>query len=351
MTGVILLYGATGYTGRMLASRMQAAGIDVVLAGRDVTKLEPLASRLGLPFRAFGLETPAAIDAALHDIDVVLHAAGPFLDTGAPMMAACLRRGAHYLDLAGEWPVFADAMALNDAAVSAGVMIMPGVGLTIVATDCLMAMVARAAPDAVKIRVGVSSPQVISRGTIETAARLMGPKAMIRRQGRLEAVPAGRQNHAFDFGAGLKEATVFSWPEVVTGEFTTGVPDIEIYTETDWPERLSYRNSALAMRWTGIEPWRALMEGAAALWPEGPTAAAKARAGFIMVAEATDAWRRPTRLRLRTLDGYTFSAITAQAIAQQVDSGVWAPGFQTPARVYGPDFVLGLGCASLDPHP
>ncbi len=351
MTGSVLLYGATGYTGRMLATRMKAAGVDVILAGRDAAKLHPLADRLGLPFRVFALGDSVGMDAALGDVGVVLHAAGPFLDTGAPMLAACLRTGVHYLDLAGEWPVFAGAMALEEAALSANVMIMPGVGLSIVATDCLMAMAARAAPGAVKIRLGVSSPQVISRGTIETAARLLGPEVLIRRQGEIASIPAGHLSHAFDFGDGLREATVFSWPDVITGEFTTGVPDIEIYTATEWPERLSYRNSSLAMRWTGVEPWRAMIEGAAALWPAGPSAEAKGRAGFTMVAEATDAWRRQTRIRMRTIDGYTFSAITAQAIAERVIGGEWTPGFQTPARVYGADFVLGLGCASLDPNP
>ena len=351
MTGPILLYGATGYTGRLLATRMSAAGHDLILAGRDAAKLQPLAERLKLPFRAFPLDDPGALDAGLDRVGVVLHAAGPFLDTGAPMMAACLRSGVHYLDLAGEWPVFSAAMELDAAARSAGIMMMPGVGLTIVATDCLMAMAVRAAPGTVKLKLGISSPQVISRGTVETSARLIGVDTLIRRQGRLAAAPAGQLCHAFDFGAGLREATVFSWADVVTGEFTTGVADIEVYSEAAWPERLSYRNSALAMRWTGTAPWRAMMEAGARLWPSAPSAEARARAGFVMVAEATDAWRRQTRVRMRTIDGYTFSAITAHAIAEHVIAGDWQPGFQTPARVYGADFVLGLGCASLDPNP
>jgi short subunit dehydrogenase-like uncharacterized protein len=349
MSGRILLYGATGYTGRLTAERMAAAGLDVVLAGRDPDKLEPLAARLGLPWRAAALGDPQGLDEALRDVGVALHAAGPFLETGAPMMAACLRTGTHYLDLAGEWPVFAEAMALSADAASAGVMLMPGVGLTIAATDCLMALAVARAPGTVKLRVGVSTPQVISRGTVESACALLDPDVLVRRGGRLTPVPAGRLAQAFDFGEGLASATAFSWADIVTGEFTTGVADIEMFSQIDWPQRVSYLTAGAAMAWTGAAPWRTTMRAAAALWPGSPSARARQRAGFVMVCEALDPWRRPTRLRLRTIDGYTLSAITGQAAVERVIAGAWRPGFETPGRMFGGDFILGLGCAALDP--
>ena len=55
---------------------------------------------------------------------------------------------------------------------------------------------------------------------------------------------------------------------------------------------------------------------------------------------------------MRTQDGYTVSELAAAAAAvQRVLAGDWPPGFQTPARVFGADFILGLGCASLDAAP
>jgi len=331
MSGRVLLYGATGYSGRLLAERMAAAGVDLVLAGRDPAKLEPLAARLALPWRAVALTD------------------GPFLQTATPMIAACLRTRTHYLDLAGEWPVFVEAMDLSETAAAAGVMLMPGVGLTIAATDCLMALAVARAPETVKLRLGISWPQVISRGTIESACALMGPDALVRRAGALTPVPGGRMVQAFDFGEGLASATVFSWADVVTGEFTTGVGDIEVYSEIDWPQRLSYQTSSAAMAWTGAAPWRAMVQASAGAWPRRPSAAARGRAGFVMVAEALDAWRRPTRLRMRTIDGYTLSAMTGEAAVRRVLGGDWRPGFQTPGRMFGGEFILGLGCAALDP--
>ena len=83
------------------------------------------------------LDAPAALDLALAGVTVVLHCAGPFLRTSRPMGDACLRTGAHYLDITGEFPVFEAIAARDDDARSRGVMLMPGVGFDVVPTDCL----------------------------------------------------------------------------------------------------------------------------------------------------------------------------------------------------------------------
>jgi short subunit dehydrogenase-like uncharacterized protein len=54
---------------------------------------------------------------------------------------------------------------------------------------------------------------------------------------------------------------------------------------------------------------------------------------------------------MRTLDGYTASVLTAAAAVERVLAGDAAAGFQTPARVFGADFIFDLGCATLDEAP
>lgn len=348
MSARALLYGATGFTGREVAQRLAEAGTPVVLAGRHVDRVRAVAEPLGLPWTAFDLACADDVAAAVSGFEVVLHAAGPFERTAEPMLNACLRVGAHYLDLSGEWPVFLEAMHRDAAARAASVMVMPGVGLTIVATDCLLALAKRAAPDTVKFRLGVSRAQVITRGTAVSAASLASPEVIVRRNGDLATAPAGTLLHAFDFGEGLREATAMSWADVVTGQFTTGVGDIEVYSELDWPLRVSYRASGMAMALTGARPWRLLGSALAAAWPERPAEDTRRQASFVMVVEGVDPWRRATRLRMRTLDGYTVSVMTAAAAVQRVLAGQWSPGFQTPARMFGPDFILELGCAELE---
>ena len=81
-----LVYGASGYTGELIAERAAELGFKPILAGRSEAKLRPLAERLGMPMRVFGLDDPAALDRGLADVDVVIHAAGPFSRTSRPMV-------------------------------------------------------------------------------------------------------------------------------------------------------------------------------------------------------------------------------------------------------------------------
>lgn len=346
MTGAVLLYGATGRAGRLLARRLRDDGHAVVLGGRDARKLGALAGELDVPFRAFGLGPDAPIDDALADVDVVLHAAGPFVNTASPMMSACIRSGVHYLDLTGEWPVFVEAMDRSSAAAEAGVMLMPGVGFTLVASDCLLALAVTRVPNTVKLRLAISRPEAISRGSIRSLAPLIGPEILVRRAGQLRGVPAGRLTHDVDFGRGRTETTAVCWPDVVTGEFTTGVADIETYAESHWAARLTHRLSAATTAWTGVRTRQAMSDAVSLAWPE--TLPARVGAGFVLVAEAVDRWRRSTPIRMRTQDGYDVSVITACEIVRRLLNDEWESGFRTPGSLYGGDFILGLGCAELD---
>ena len=100
--GTILIYGATGYTGTLLAEHAVAQGLRPILAGRDPEKLSPLAARLGLESRAARLEELERLRDALGGVAAVIHAAGPFSKTARPMAEACLAAGAHYVDITGE---------------------------------------------------------------------------------------------------------------------------------------------------------------------------------------------------------------------------------------------------------
>src|SRR4051812_27397313 len=98
MTEPWMIYGATGHTGQLLASRSLACGLSPLLAGRDAARLRRLAATLGLEFRASRLDEPAALARLLRGVRLVLNAAGPFVDTAGPLAAACLSTRTHYLD-------------------------------------------------------------------------------------------------------------------------------------------------------------------------------------------------------------------------------------------------------------
>ncbi len=90
-----------------------------------------------LPFRIFSLDETDKLDAALNEVDFVLHCAGPFSITSKPMCQACLRTGRHYLDITGEIVVFEAMARLDEKAKAADIMIMPGVGFDVVPSDSL----------------------------------------------------------------------------------------------------------------------------------------------------------------------------------------------------------------------
>jgi short subunit dehydrogenase-like uncharacterized protein len=122
----LMIYGATGYTGRMAAAHAKTMGLPILIAGRDEEPLRALAEELGVKHRVFALDDGADIDAGLTDVAVLLNCAGPFLHTAEPLMRGALRNGVHYLDIAAELDSYRLAETLEDAAQAAGVMLLPG---------------------------------------------------------------------------------------------------------------------------------------------------------------------------------------------------------------------------------
>ena len=281
-----------------------------------------------------------------------MHAAGPFVVTAPPMLEACLRARTHYLDVSGELPVFQEAIGRDSDALRAGVMLMPGAAWSVVATDCLTAHVAQRLPAAKYLRLGMTQSRLYSRGTARSAFGLMSAEVIIRRNGRLTSVPIGRLERTFDFGEGERTSMALSWPDAVSAYHTTGIPNIEAYMEVGAAARVLAPLTARIGEAFQLPVLRPLLRLSAALLPEGPAEAARKLAQPVIVAEVEDAWRRVIRARLTTVDGYDFTALAAVAIAKRVLAGEFEPGFQTPGRVYGADFVLGIdGATRIDLDP
>jgi short subunit dehydrogenase-like uncharacterized protein len=91
----LLIYGANGYTGALIARLAVARGLRPILAGRNREAVAALAVPLGLEYRVFALEDAAALDAGLAEARVVLHCAGPFMHTSRQMADACFRTHTH----------------------------------------------------------------------------------------------------------------------------------------------------------------------------------------------------------------------------------------------------------------
>ncbi|HEY8711483.1 MAG TPA: saccharopine dehydrogenase NADP-binding domain-containing protein, partial [Thermoanaerobaculia bacterium] len=156
-----MIYGANGYTGELIARA--GAAEKPVLAGRNAQRIQALARELGCEARVFEIDRPR-----LDGVSLVLHCAGPFIHTSAPMVRACLDAGVHYLDITGEISVFESIMALDAEAKLRNVTLLPGVGFDVVPTDCLAAMLARRLPGATELTLAFTGGAGLSAGTQKT---------------------------------------------------------------------------------------------------------------------------------------------------------------------------------------
>lgn len=240
MTKTWMIYGATGYTGRLIAEQAKREGLAPVLAGRDRYSLEAVGRELGLTTRAFSLDDPEAASRALDGVVVVAHCAGPFSATSAPMRAACLRTGCHYVDITGEVAVFEAAHAEDAVAREAGIVICPGVGFDVIPTDCVAACLKSALPSATHLALGFDSGSGPSKGTATTAVEGLATGGIVRADGRLRCVPFGYGQREVSFGGEAKHAMAIPWGDVATAWFSTGIPNIEVFV----PVKRAYATGA-----------------------------------------------------------------------------------------------------------
>lgn len=341
MSDPILIYGATGFSGRLATHACLELGMRPVLAGRNADAVAAAARALALEHLSFDLTDPARIDAALAGMRVVLHMAGPYSLSARPMVEACLRSGAHYLDITGETQVIEGLARLDRTARERGVMIMPSVGFDVVPSDCLAAYVARSVPDAATLSIAMTSLAFITRGSARTAMEAAGA-GIGRRDGRIVPVALASIERSFDFGDGPRACINCTWGDVANAWYTTGIPDIDVFFEgTPFLRMLLFLASTYAplLRTAAGQAWlRAHVD----MLPEGPSEAKRRSTRMVIVAQASHPDGRRKTARLHTPEAYSFTGIASAHVARRVLGGDVEPGFQTPGRVFGPDFVLAL---------
>jgi short subunit dehydrogenase-like uncharacterized protein len=335
-----VLYGANGYTGRLVAQRAMQVGLSPILAGRNAAEVGAMAAELGLPHRVFALDDPAAVDAGLDGARAVLHCAGPFVRTSGPMAEACMRTGTHYLDITGEIAVFEALARRGPQAKAAGVMLLPGTGFDVVPTDCLAAHLKRRLPTATHLELAFRSGGGMSRGTAATAAGNLGRGGAVRRGGQIVPVPAAWKSREVDFGKGPVTVTSIPWGDVSTAFHSTGIPDVEVYTRIPSGARRVLALSRHLGWLVGSKPVQAMIRKRIRSGPPGPTDEQRLRGRSLVWGRAEDAHGRHAESRMQTPEGYTLTALSAVAIVQRVLAGDVHPGFCTPSLAYGPDFVL-----------
>jgi len=344
-----LLYGANGYTGRLIAERAHALGMRPILAGRRSETIAPMAEEFRFDHRTFSLDSPAQIARSLDGVRVVLLAAGPFSATNAPMLDACIKAGVHYLDITGEIAVFEHCAAQHERAAAAGVVVLPGVGFDVVPSDCLAASLARALPGATSLELafagaGGRGPR-ISRGTARTMLEGLGQGGAVRREGRIERVPLVWKTRRVAFRDRERDTASIPWGDVATAFHSTGIPNIVVYTAMPPRQIATLKLARALVSLARLRPVRQLLARRIERSAPGPDEAARRTAQMQLWGRVSDAEGRSAEGTLVTPEGYRLTAETAVESARRVAAGEVQPGFRTPSLAFGAGYITEFdGC-------
>lgn len=309
-SGKLLIYGAAGYTGRLISQRAQDLGLDFAIAGRDAQAISALAEELGVESYVFAVDDAAGWEQALAGKTCLLNAAGPFSATAAQAMAACLAHRVHYLDITAEVDIYRLAESQHEAALAAGVMVLSGTGL-FVSFDPLVLHTARRVPNPVKLRLAFKYSGGFTPGSVASSANIVKAGILVRRNGELLQLPSAPAQ-PFDFGDGPEDCLPTPLGGVVLSWKSTGIPAIEEYFQMALPAADS-----------------ATITAATEAIPTASSARSK------LLAEVTDADGTVVRSLLDTPPGYEMTIFSAVTVAQRVLRGDYKPGYQSPASAYG----------------
>lgn len=331
------IYGAYGYTGELIAREAQRRGLSPLLLGRREAPLAPLAEELGLEHRAVSIDEEL-VD-VLKPMTSVIHCAGPFFRTWKAMADVCVQSKTHYLDITGEISVFEGAAAYGSKAAKAGIAIMPGVGFDVVPTDCLAKHLSDQLPGATELNLAILLLGGMSRGTASTLVAGLGEGGAVRKGGRIVKVLNAHDVRKIDFGRGPVRCCTIPWGDVSTAFYSTNIPNIAVYASVPGPAitmmSLMGGFGATVMGSSGVQ---SVLQGYIDRNMYGPDDEARAKGKSVCWGEVIKGDERKSAI-LTGPEGYTLTALTALNAAARVEAGDIKAGFQTPAKMWGADFV------------
>lgn len=229
----IVVYGASGHTGRFVVAELAQRGMLVILAGRDREKLLALHKTYpALETRIAAFDDPVALDHALSGASLVINCAGPFLNTAAPVIEAALRARIHYLDVTAEQTVALAAFEnFSDGARTAGCLIMPSLAFYGALGDLLATAAMRdwSIADEIQIAVALDSWRP-TPGTRLTGQRNPG-RRLVFSNDRLSLLenPPPRLEWNFPPPFGKQEVVALPLAETVIISRHLRVPEIHAY--------------------------------------------------------------------------------------------------------------------------
>jgi short subunit dehydrogenase-like uncharacterized protein len=348
----IALYGATGYTGKLVAAELHRRKIDTVVAGRSRAKLDSMVETLGLTgaqVRTADVDDPAGLADVLDGCDGVINCAGPFTFFGEQVVRAAITAGCQYVDTTGEQGymqrIFDDC---HEDARRAGVAVVPAMGFDIVPGDVIAHLTAAGVEPLEKMTIAYRTAGFgVTRGTMHSALEILSGGDLVYEGGTWSpAGPMGRAGSVVFPGESKPAATMrFPGGEIVTVPRHVKTQRLEVLMDAQ-----SFVPGPLGKLTPGMVPGlgavlrtpaRGLLDRVINRLPEGPPEHKRRTASFTIIAEAMGTDGRVTRGEIRGHDIYGCTALLSVEGLSRLCAG--APsGVLAPSQAFELDDFMGF---------
>jgi short subunit dehydrogenase-like uncharacterized protein len=352
-SGPIAVYGATGYTGRLVVAELIEADADFIVSGRSARKLDALRAELGLeaPAKPAQIDDPASLRDLLADCSVVIDCAGPFIHFGEPVLAAAVETGTHYLDTTGEQPYMKMAYErYGPGAARAGVAVVPAMGFDYVPGDMIASLTAEGMGELDELDMFYCWRDFApSQGTARTTLEMISGKDIEWRNMEWVETSGSVSRGSYEFPKPFGRQRMFRYPSGEQITVPRHVPARNVRASMNAGsfsnERLAplfelmVRPAGLAMR----TPLKRLANAVISRLPEGQTPEQRERMTWTIACEA----KRGEVERKGVITGRDVYGLTAASIVQGAmlasRKGFEGRGGLAPSQAFDPkSFLDGL---------
>lgn len=357
MSGRIVLFGATGYTGELTARALVDSDPDiagkVVLAARNETRVRALAEQLGgLDWGVADVSEPSDIRALLERGDVLVSTVGPFNRWGEAAVKAAIDAGAHYLDSTGEGRFIREVFELHGPrAQAAGCGLVTAFGYDWVPGNLAGGLaLSEAGEAATRVRIGYfvtggpMGPSALSGGTRASAAGVLLDRGFAFQGGRLADERTGKRVHRFELSSSKHASalSVGSSEHLALPRVHPSLREVDVYLGWFGPATRAFQAMSAGIAGvTRSQGARRRLEALVARAEKGssggPDATMRARSGSLVLAEALSAAGAPLgAVRLEGVNGYDFTArILAWGARAAAAGGLQSTGALGPVDAFG----------------
>jgi short subunit dehydrogenase-like uncharacterized protein len=348
VSGRIVVYGATGYTGRLVAAELAAARADFVLAGRSREKLEALATDVGgsPEVQAVALDDSQGLRALLEPCAAVIACAGPFAIHGEPVVRTASEVGTHYLDTTGEQGFMKRVFdEFGPVARANGAALITGMGFDYVPGDMIASLTARDMGPLTELSLNYAVQGFgPSRGTARTALGQITGSDVQWLEGDYAPGDPSISRGKFDFGGSIGIQRMTRYP---AGEHITVPRHVETRTVRTalTASTTSPAPVAAPVLMTGLglalkTPFRRVLDAAINRLSEGPATDDRRAARFTIVCDAlAGARRRRGEIRGEDVYGMTARSVVAGAL-RCAEPGFQGSGALAPSEAFDPASFL-----------